>query len=243
MSLRSFGILLIALIAAGGVWIALAQQPARETTPVTDAMLTYPQSGEEWISYGGTPGETRYSPLDQINDTNVGRLGLKWSYEIETSGGGQESTPLIHNGVIYSITNWSVVFAVDARTGEEIWRWDPVNNREVWRMMEGGVASGGTLTTAGNLVFQSTPDGKLLAWKADDGEKLFEVETNLRSMAPPVTFILDGQQYIAVQGGVARGQVSGFGAAKAVATDPPPHLMVFALDATGELPQAPSAQN
>ena len=83
---------------------------------------------EEWTSYGLTPGETRYSPLNQINASNVARLGLNWSFDVGKGGGNQEATPLYANSTLYSITNWSVVFAVDARTGKEKWRWDPEVN-------------------------------------------------------------------------------------------------------------------
>src|ERR671931_332497 len=81
-------------------------------------------SDGDWLTYGLTPGETRYSPLKQIDASNVKRLGLAWSYEAGPGGGNQEATPLFWNGALYGITNWSVVFAVDARTGKERWRWD-----------------------------------------------------------------------------------------------------------------------
>ena len=74
--------------------------------------------GEEWLSYGFTPQETRYTPLNQINASNVARLGLAWSVEVGPGGGGQEATPLVHNGVIFSTTQWSVVFAIDAQDGQ-----------------------------------------------------------------------------------------------------------------------------
>ncbi len=61
------------------------------------------------------------------------RLGLAWSYDLGAGGGGQEATPLVSNGTIYGITNWSVVFAVDARTGKERWRWDPEVNQDAVR--------------------------------------------------------------------------------------------------------------
>src|SRR5262245_16900273 len=77
------------------------------------------KTGEEWLTYGLTPGETRYSPLKQIDSANVSRLGLAWSYEVGPGGGNQEGTPLFWNGNIYAITNWSVVYSIDARTGKE----------------------------------------------------------------------------------------------------------------------------
>ena len=62
---------------------------------------------------------------------------------------------------------------------------------------------GGTVTSAGNLVFQVIPDGRLVAYSADKGEKLLEIQTGLRSgMGPPITYMLDGKQYIAFMGGL-----------------------------------------
>src|SRR5262249_14187067 len=62
-------------------------------------------------------GETRFSPLKQIDASNVKRLGLVWSYEAGEGGGDQEATPLVWNNTIFGVTNWSIVFAIDARTG------------------------------------------------------------------------------------------------------------------------------
>src|SRR5579864_8168215 len=90
---------------AGGLlwaWVASGQQPRR----VDDAALRNAgKTGEEWLSYGLTPGETRYSPLNQINAANVSRLGLGWMYEVGLGGGTQEDTPLMSNGTLYGITN------------------------------------------------------------------------------------------------------------------------------------------
>jgi hypothetical protein len=80
--------------------------------------------------------------------------------------------------------------------------WDPVTQKERWRTPGGGGIGGGTVTTAGNLVFQVIPDGHLVAYSADKGEKLLDVNTGLRGgMGPPITFMLDGKQYVALAGG------------------------------------------
>ena len=71
------------------------------------------------------PGGNALQPAQRHQRRNVTRLGLAWSYDLGSGGGGQEATPLVWNGTLYGITNWSVVFAVDARTGKEKWRWDP----------------------------------------------------------------------------------------------------------------------
>src|SRR2546422_9530613 len=99
-------------------WMTFAQQTRR----IDDAALKVAgKTGEEWLTYGLTPGETRYSPLKQIDTTNVSRLRLAWSYDVGAGGGNQEATPLFWNGTLYGITNWSIVFAVDARAGKERW--------------------------------------------------------------------------------------------------------------------------
>ena len=74
-------------------------------------------------------GEQRYSTMTQINPGNVGKLAPAWSYELGPGGGSQQATPLYSNGILYTVTNWSIVAAVDAKTGKEIWRYDPDADR------------------------------------------------------------------------------------------------------------------
>src|SRR3954467_13252738 len=74
---------------------------------VDDAVLRAPAS-DEWLTYGLTQDEARFSPLKDINAGNVARLGLSWSYDVGSGGGGQEATPLMWNGTLYGITNWSI---------------------------------------------------------------------------------------------------------------------------------------
>src|SRR5215831_4233645 len=105
---------------------------ALQTRKVDDkALKDAGRTGEEWLTVGMNYAEQRYSALKQIDTTNVGRLALAWSYELGPGGGQQEATPLFANGVIYGITNWSVAFAVDARTGKELWRYDPEVDRKI----------------------------------------------------------------------------------------------------------------
>ena len=80
--------------------------------------------------------------------------------------------------------------------------WDPVNQQERWRRTGGGATGGGTLSTAGNLVFQVIPNGHLVAYTADKGDKVLDIDTGLRGgMGPPMTYMLDGKQYISLAGG------------------------------------------
>src|SRR5262245_26877654 len=98
---------------------------AWQTRRVDNGALKHAGKGTEWLSYGQSYSEQRYSTLKLIDTTNVSRLGLAWSLEIGQGGGPQEATPLYANGFLYGITNWSITFAVDARSGKEIWRYDP----------------------------------------------------------------------------------------------------------------------
>ncbi len=78
--------------------------------------------------------------------------------------------------------------------------WDPVAQKERWRGLSAGFNQGGTLSTAGNLVFASV-NTRLIVYRADNGDQLMDITTGLSQMGPPMTFLLDGKQYIAIAGG------------------------------------------
>ena len=118
--------------------------------------------------------------------------------------------------------------------------YDPVKQEIRWRVPVGNSRYGGTVTTASNLVFQVAPDGRLIAYSADKGEKLFETPTGMRNgMGPPITFAIDGKQYIAMMGG--SGGTPSPGRSMEATTPIKPHLMVFGLDGKAELPKAGAA--
>ena len=158
----------------------------------------------DWLSYGRSLGETRYSPLNQINTSNVSRLGLSWTYAVGAGGGNQEATPLVWNNTIYGITNWSVVFAVDARTGKELWRWDPeVNQSAVRPKVCCGIVNRG-LAIYNGMIFAPIIDGRLEALDAATGKVIWESRVAYPqewfsiTMAPRVA---NGKVLIGVSGG------------------------------------------
>lgn len=128
----------------------------------------------DWLSYGRNQSETRYSTLTQIDTTNARNLGLAWSYVTGAGGGNQEATPLVWNGTLFSITSWSVVFALDARTGKELWRWDPEINQPAVRPMIccGNVNRG--LAIYNGLIIAPAIDGRLFALNASTGKPVWE---------------------------------------------------------------------
>ena len=127
-----------------------------------------------WLSYGRDQSETRYSTLEQIDSTNAHRLGLAWSYVMGAGGSNQEGTPLVWNNTLYGITAWSVVFALDARTGSEIWRWDPQVNQPVVRpAICCGIVNRGVALYNGMIITPSI-DGRLFALDALTGKPVWE---------------------------------------------------------------------
>ncbi len=118
--------------------------------------------------------------------------------------------------------------------------WDPVNQKLAWRTDGGGGIGGGTVATAGNLVFQIINDGRFRAVTADKGEVLYEIKTGRTGMAPPITYEVDGKQYVAFQGGMGRpANVNGANDAK---VDYPPMMFVFAVGGDAAMPPAAPAQ-
>ncbi len=94
-----------------------------------ERLLAADQEPQNWLTYGRTYSEQRFSPLAQITTENVKRLGLAWSYEFR-DGRGVEATPIVVDGVMYVTSAWSIVYALDAKTGKELWVYDPEVPRE-----------------------------------------------------------------------------------------------------------------
>ena len=143
------------------------------TTGVTDAMIAA-ADGDEWLSYGRDYGEQRFSPLTQISDKNVSGLGLAWFADLETAR-GQEATPLMHDGVLYVSTAWSMVKAFDARTGELKWSYDPKVPRETLVAACCDAVNRG-VALYGDKVYVATLDGYLVALNQSDGKVAWRKE-------------------------------------------------------------------
>lgn len=133
------------------------------------------QEPGNWLTYGRTYDEQRFSPLKQINDQNVGQLGLAWFVDLDTRR-GQEATPVVVDGVMYFTTAWSKVFAVRAATGEKLWSYDPQVPPE-WAINTCcDVVNRGAAVWQGKI-FVGTLDGRLIALDATNGKLLWETLT------------------------------------------------------------------
>src|SRR5690606_4678863 len=128
-----------------------------------------------WLAHGRTYDEQRFSPLDQITPENIGELSLAWSTDTDTTR-GLEATPIVVDGIMYLSLNWGVTIAVDGKTGEELWRFDPEVPGEWGRYGCCDVVNRGVAVWKGR-VYTASFDGRLFALDAKDGSVVWEVNT------------------------------------------------------------------
>ena len=127
--------------------------------------------------------------------------------------------------------------AVKASLKGRLLAWDPVNQKPVWQVEHNSAWNGGVLSTAGGLIFQGNADAKLVAYRADNGERLWDFFAQTGIVAPPISYELDGQQYIAVASGWGGVFALVYGGLFPAESDPGVgRLMVFKLGAKAELP-------
>ena len=153
-------------------------------TTVDAARLTHAdQEPGNWLTYGRTYSEQRFSPLKLINDQNVGQLALAWYVDLDTRR-GQEATPLVVDGVMYYTTAWSKVFAVNAATGEKIWSYDPHVPPE-WAVNACcDVVNRGVAVWQGKI-FVGTLDGRLIALDAARESPSGKLSPSTRNLPTP----------------------------------------------------------
>lgn len=129
----------------------------------------------DWPTIGVDYAETRYSRLDQINAANVKDLGLAWSYNLESTR-GVEATPVVVDGIMYVSASWSVVHAIDTRTGNRIWTYDPQVDRSTGFKGCCDVVNRGVALWKGK-VFVGAWDGRLIALDAATGKEVWQKNT------------------------------------------------------------------
>jgi len=194
------------ILGSAAAWVSLGQQPRKIDD---EALRNAARTGDEWISYNLGWSEQRYSALNQIDARNVNRLGLSYYVDIPSARGNpqnrQEGTPLVSNGIIYSIAPWSVVYAVDARTGKEVWHNDPDVNQAVWQSrICCGVVNRGIALYQDKVIAPSV-DGRLRALDAATGKLAWEARVSPANMAYTITMaprvIKGGKVIIGVSGG------------------------------------------
>ena len=205
-------------------WSALALagllgQAALSSTGIDTARLSDEANGADWGSYGRTYSEDHYSPLAQITTANVAKLGLAWSFDLNTPLRA-DSQPLAANGILYVATGLSVVQAIDAATGRLLWRYDPDVAAVGGRKLISGWGIRG-LALWKDRVIVATQDGRLigidaktgaLAWSRQTLDKSVDAMGEADITGAPRVF--DGKVVIGFGGAErwARGAVSCFDA-------------------------------
>jgi quinohemoprotein ethanol dehydrogenase len=157
------------------------------TSAIDSAAITANSAtSKDWPTYGLDYAETRFSKLNQITAQNVGSIGLMWTYNLESIR-GVEATPLVVDGIMYVTAPWSVVHAVDVRSGKRIWTFDPQVDREKGYRGCCDVVNRGVALYKGK-VFVGAYDGRLIALDAATGRKVWEKDTIIdRSMSYTIT--------------------------------------------------------
>ena len=169
---------------------APAAPPAPEPPPAparvnAERLINADKDPGNWMSYGRTYSEQRYSPLDQINTENVAQLGLAWSYDLGTER-GIEATSIVVDGVMYMTSAWSIVHALDARTGKKLWSFDPQVPKEKAKHTCCDVVNRGVAVWDGQVFFGAL-DGRLFALDAATGKVNWEIATLDPSLAYTIT--------------------------------------------------------
>ncbi len=180
--------LLMAVAAPAVLWACSNQAPTVQS-PVAAAPV-YPKGAAavdgariiaadrepgSWLTAGRNYQETRFSPLNQVNDKNVQQLGLSWWAPIDTER-GQESTPVVVDGVMYLTTAWSMVKAYDINSGALLWAYDPKIDRTKGADACCDVVNRGVAAWNGKI-YLGALDGRLIALNSRTGEPVWEVQT------------------------------------------------------------------
>lgn len=130
---------------------------------------------QNWLSTGRNYQETRFSPLSIINEKNVEKLGLEWSFDLDTNR-GQEATPIVVDGVLYTSSAWSKVQAFDVLSGRLLWQFDPEVPKQTLAKGCCGPVNRGPAYWDGK-VYIGTFDGRLIALDAKTGKQIWSTVT------------------------------------------------------------------
>jgi len=156
-----------------------------ESVDSKNQLVDFNSSPNEWLLHGRTYAEERHSPLDQINTSNVDQIGLSWSFETGTNR-GHETTPIVKDGVMFITAPWSVVHALDAKTGDLLWTYDPQVERAWANNACCDVVNRGVALYE-NSIFFGTIDGRLISLDKDTGNENWSILTIDKSWPYTIT--------------------------------------------------------
>ena len=162
-------------VSVSGAVSALVVSCLVASSLATAAPATKVKPGE-WLTHGRDDSEQRYSPLKQITADNAKELGLAWYADL-TERGQWQSTPIMVDGRIYVTTPWSKIYAFDAATGKQLWKYDPKVPREIAATSLCCNNSNRGAAYYNGKVIWGTLDGRLVAVDAKKGTKVWEAQT------------------------------------------------------------------
>jgi len=171
-------------------------------------------AGANWPNHNGDVNESAYSRLAQVNTSNIGRLGLAWSLDLPDEV-SLEATPIAVNGVLYFTGTYAVVYAVDARTGKVVWKYDPMTWKVMPRKMMFSFSANRGVAFADGRIFSAALDGRLFALDAKTGKLIWTAQTTDPNGMQDVTGpprVFDGKVIIGNTGADfgARGYVTAY---------------------------------
>ncbi|WP_372919556.1 PQQ-binding-like beta-propeller repeat protein, partial [Sandarakinorhabdus sp.] len=169
-------------MASAGLWAGLNSAAAVSGGPSTGVrgvnaqrLMNARAEPGNWMTHGGNYDEQRFADLSQITAGNVNKLGLAWSVDLDTSR-GQEATPIVVDGTMFTTTAWSKVMALDAATGRVKWKFDPQVDKARGQSACCDVVNRGVAVWNG-LVFVAALDGRLIALDAGTGKVKWSSQT------------------------------------------------------------------
>lgn len=152
-----------------------AAMPTRAASVDAQRLLNAAAEPGNWMTHGGSYAEQRFANLEQVNAGNAGQLGLAWSHDFD-SNRGQEATPLVIDGVMYTTSAWSKVMALDAATGAVKWSYDPEVSKDRGHSACCDVVNRG-VAAWGGMIFVGALDGRLIALDEATGKVKWSVIT------------------------------------------------------------------
>ena len=188
--MKRITLVVASLILLGTAIHSVAQQSAASFVPVTDAMLQNPDPAD-WLMWRRTLNSWGYSPLDQINRTNVRDLKMVWTRGM--GPGIQEATPLVYRGVMYLPNPSDLVQSINAATGELIWEYKRQWEEDVTKILPVAPSINRNIAIYGNTIIDTSADDQMYALDATNGNILWNFASGGTVIDGPS--IVDGTLY------------------------------------------------
>jgi alcohol dehydrogenase (cytochrome c)/quinohemoprotein ethanol dehydrogenase len=216
--------------------------------PVVESSARYGETGKPFVGMPGPGGAHNWQPMSFSPMTGLVYIPVtEAAFPFFPGKTGERHELAWNTGVDFNAGSLPQDAKVKAQIKSglkgHLAAWDPVARKEVWRAELGHPWNGGTLSTAGHLVFQGTGMGEFVAYRADTGERLWNAPTQAGVLAGPISYAVDGEQYVAVEvgWGGAFGLAAGELARDSHIAANLPRVLVYKLGGTAQLPALPAA--